>query len=110
MNHIELLDGLYRTRAELLRLLIACAKESVDPAKLQELVHARESITWTINSLLDGRLLSSVGHIEDACKEIDDAAKQLKELTDVANDIDKAVGYAKTALGTATSVVAALKV
>lgn len=108
MNRTELLDSLYTTRRELLRLIMASAQTHVDPAKLVALVQKRDAVTWTINALIDAEVQASVGDIATALTGIEAAAKALHGLDDIVGDIDKAIGYAKDAVDAATSVIQAI--
>lgn len=108
MNRTELLDGLYSARSELLRLIMASARVQVEPDKLRQLVQRRDAITATINALIDAEVLASVGDIDTACKQIEAASSQLHDLSNIADDIDKAIGYGAEVLNAATSVLTAL--
>lgn len=107
MNRTELIGSMYAARSELLRVIIASAQATVDPDKLHELVRSRDAFTWTINALIDAELLASVGSIDDTCKKVDQATSSLRKLTDIANDIDKAIGYGKAALDAVTGLLRA---
>jgi len=105
MNRTELLDGLYATRRELLRLAIGTS----DPAARQQLVERRDEITWLINSLIDAEQLASMTGLDAACAEIDSSVRELQHLTAVAKDIDSAITITKKTLDIAGSVIAAAK-
>lgn len=108
MNRTELLDGLYSARSELMRLIMASGPQQIDPAKLRQLVQRRDGITWTINAIIDAELLSAVGDIDSVCQTIQTAAQELHHLTDIANDIDKALSYGKDVLDAATGLLKAV--
>jgi hypothetical protein len=105
MNRTELLDGLYATRRELLRLAIGTS----DPAERQKLVERRDEITWLINSLIDAEQLASMADLETACAQIDSSVTELQHLTGIAKDIDSAITITKKTIDIAGSVIAAAK-
>jgi CHASE3 domain sensor protein len=107
MNRTELLDGLYATRRELLRLLVATGATTADEVQLHLLVQRRDQITWTINALIDGELGATMAELDKAYQVVEGSTKQLKGLTAVAKDIDIAIGIAAHVLDVATAIVRA---
>jgi hypothetical protein len=107
MNRTELLDGLYQTRSELLRLIIGSAREHIDPDKLHGLIQQREAITWVINAVIDSEALAAVGNIDEQCKKIAEANDELRRLIKVVDHVDKAIEYSKQVLDVATAIVVA---
>ena len=57
---------------------------------------------------IDGELLASVADIDKVCERVVATTKQLRALTDIANDIDKAISYGKDVLDAATSALKAV--
>jgi hypothetical protein len=100
---------MYSARSELLRLIMASGRVHVDEDKLRQLVQRRDAITWTINALIDGELLASVADMDKVCERVVATTKQLRALTDIANDIDKAISYGKDVLDAATSALKAVR-
>lgn len=108
MNRTELLDGLYATRRELLRILVATGSQTMDGDQVKRLVEKRDQITWTINAIIDGELLASMADVDKACEAVDASTKELKHLTAIAKDIDTAINVAKKVVDVAAGAISGI--
>jgi hypothetical protein len=105
MNRTELLDSLYSTRRELLRLIVATGQQTIDGEKMKELVSRRDQITWTINAIIDGELLASMAGLDAAVGQIEQSSLALQKLAATEQSIDNAIKIATSVVNAASSVV-----
>ncbi len=100
MNH-DLLDGLYASRRELTRIIVATASQKVPEDSLEQLLQQRDHIVWTINRILLSQLTASLADIHGATESIGHSTDELAKLASTAKDVSKAINIAGQILSAA---------